>query len=102
MISVCRGAAPRLAVAHLAAAMCLLQETLAMLLSMRPLAFFRVVAMFVRMSRSIRQRPPGRRADLIGESLACQRASAIERMAPTDRPLLIRGPTGAGKEVVAR
>ena len=32
-------AAPRPAAAHLAAAMCLLQETLAMLLSMRPLAF---------------------------------------------------------------
>ena len=49
----------------------------------------------------IRQRPPGRRADLIGESLACQRVrQLIERMALTDRPLLIRGPTGAGKEVV--
>lgn len=45
----------------------------------------------------------GAGADLIGESLACQRVrQLIERMAPTDRPLLIRGPTGAGKEVVAR
>ena len=43
-------------------------------------------------------------ADLmIGESLACQRVrQLLDRIAPTDRPLLICGPTGAGKEVLAR
>lgn len=59
--------------------------------------------MSARMSRPSGSARLGAGADLIGESLACQRVrQLIERMAPTDRPLLIRGPTGAGKEVVAR
>ena len=83
--------------------MCLLQETLAMLLSMRPLAFSVLLPCLARMSRPSGSARLGAGADLIGESLACQRVrQLIERMAPTDRPLLIRGPTGAGKEVVAR
>jgi two-component system response regulator AtoC len=39
---------------------------------------------------------------LIGESLAmCRLRSLIERIAPTHLPVLIEGPTGSGKELVA-
>lgn len=40
---------------------------------------------------------------IVGESLATRDLRAlIERVAPTDLPVLIQGPTGAGKELVAQ
>jgi DNA-binding NtrC family response regulator len=41
--------------------------------------------------------------EMVGESYALQRIrTLIDRVAPTDRPLLICGPTGSGKEVLAQ
>lgn len=46
-----------------------------------------------------RSRP---RASLIGQSESMQAVSRmIEKVAPTDKPVLIQGPSGTGKEVVA-
>src|SRR6056297_390565 len=47
-----------------------------------------------------RERPP---QPLIGESSSMRElAELIERIAPTDKPVLIQGESGTGKEVVAR
>lgn len=45
----------------------------------------------------------GTMAEIVGESPAFRcLQSLVERIAPTDHPLLVCGPTGSGKEVVAR
>ncbi|MBL8824050.1 MAG: sigma-54-dependent Fis family transcriptional regulator [Planctomycetia bacterium] len=49
----------------------------------------------------IRKRQPG--VELIGESVAMQQVQRlIQRMGPTDKPVLIQGESGTGKELVAR
>lgn len=49
----------------------------------------------------IRKRQPG--VELIGESAAMQQVQRlIQRMGPTDKPVLMQGESGTGKELVAR
>jgi transcriptional regulator with GAF, ATPase, and Fis domain len=55
------------------------------------------------MNRNVTSLSPGRRISLIGNSPAITRVvDLIERSAPANANVLIHGPTGTGKELVAR